>query len=72
MNSATTFQQPAMTNLIDSPAQPTIETPSMTTRSSGLALSEIRTTKTEESTWSGIAIEKRLTPPASTQQSIGL
>jgi hypothetical protein len=46
-NSAATFQaavrQPAMINLIDGPARPPIETLSMTTRSSGLALSEIRT-----------------------------
>jgi hypothetical protein len=46
-NSATTFQaavrQPATTN--------SIETPSTTTRSSGLALSKIRITKPEESAW---------------------
>jgi hypothetical protein len=52
-NSVTTFQaaikQPATTNLIDGPAQPPIETPSMTTRSSGLALSEIQATKPKES-----------------------
>jgi hypothetical protein len=44
-NLAITFQavvrQPAMTNLIDSPARPPIVTPLMTTRSSRLALSEI-------------------------------
>jgi hypothetical protein len=44
-NLATMFQaavrQSAMTNPIDGPAQPSIETPSMTIRSSGLALSEI-------------------------------
>jgi hypothetical protein len=48
-NSVTTFQavvrQPAMTNPIDSPARPLVGTPSMTTRSSELTLSEIRTTK---------------------------
>jgi hypothetical protein len=52
-NSTTTFQvavrQPATTNPIDGPARPLIGTPSMTTRSSGLALNEIRTTKPEES-----------------------
>jgi hypothetical protein len=51
-NSATTFQatvrQPATTYLIDGPTRPSIETPSMTTRSSGLALTEIRTMKPEE------------------------
>jgi hypothetical protein len=53
-NSMAMFQapirQPATTNPIDGPARPMIETPSMTTRSSGLALSEIRTMKLEEST----------------------
>jgi hypothetical protein len=48
-NSATTFQaavrQPATTNLIDSLAR----LPIRTTRSSGLALGEIRTTKPKES-----------------------
>jgi hypothetical protein len=48
-NSATMFQavvrQLATTNLIDGPAWPPIRTPSMTTRSSGLALSEIQATK---------------------------
>jgi hypothetical protein len=52
-NSVTTFQaavrQPAMTNSIDSPVRPLIGTPSMTTRSSRLALSEIQTMKPEES-----------------------
>jgi hypothetical protein len=52
-DSVTTFQavirQPAMTNPIDSPARPPIRTPSTTTRPSGLALSEIRTMKPEES-----------------------
>jgi hypothetical protein len=42
-------RQPATTNLIDGPARPPIETPSTTTRSSGLALSEIQTTKPKES-----------------------
>jgi hypothetical protein len=50
-NSTTTFQavvrQPDTTNLTDGPAP--IETPSMTTRSSELALSEIQATKLEES-----------------------
>jgi hypothetical protein len=44
-DSATTFQavvrQPATTNPIDGPARPPIGTPSMTTRSYELALSEI-------------------------------
>jgi hypothetical protein len=52
-NSATTFQsvirQPAMTNLIDCPARPSIGAPLMTARSSWLALSEIRTMKPKES-----------------------
>jgi hypothetical protein len=52
-NSATTFQavirQPAMTNPIDNLARPPIGTPLMATRLSGLALSDIRTTKPEES-----------------------
>jgi hypothetical protein len=59
-NSATTFQaavrQPATTNLIDGPTRPPIGTPSMTTRSSELALSEMRTTKPKESAWSSVAI----------------
>jgi hypothetical protein len=54
-NSTTTFQaavrQPVMTNLIGGPARPPIGTPSMTTRSSGLSLAEIWTTKPEESAW---------------------
>jgi hypothetical protein len=52
-NSVTTFQavirQPATTNSIDTPARPSIGTPLMTTRSSGLSLSEIRIMKPEES-----------------------
>jgi hypothetical protein len=64
-NSATMFQKPGTTNPINSPARPPIGTPSTTTRSSGLVLSEIQTTKPEESTWSGIAIKKRSIPPAS-------
>jgi hypothetical protein len=48
-NSATTFQavarQPATTNPIDGLARPPIGTPSTTTRSFGLALSEIQVTK---------------------------
>jgi hypothetical protein len=51
-NSVTTFQavvrQPATTDLIDGLTQPPIGTSSMTTRSSGLALTEIRTMKPEE------------------------
>jgi hypothetical protein len=51
-NSATTFQaavrQPAMTDPIDGATRPPIETSSMTTQSSGLALIEIRTMKPEE------------------------
>jgi hypothetical protein len=46
-------------------------TPSMTTRSFGLALGEIRTTKPEESTWSDVAIGKRSVSPACTQRSTG-
>jgi hypothetical protein len=52
-NSATMCQaavrQPDTTNSIDDPAQSPIGTPSTTTQSSGLALSEIRTMKPEES-----------------------
>jgi hypothetical protein len=48
-----------MTDLIDGPTQPPIVTPSMTTQSSRLSLSEIRITKHEESAWSGVAIGKR-------------
>jgi hypothetical protein len=52
-NSVTTFQaafrQPATINPINSLVRPLIRTPLTTTRSSGLALSEIRTTKPEES-----------------------
>jgi hypothetical protein len=51
-NSATMFQatvrQPTTTDLIDGPTRPPIGTLSMTTRSSGLALTEIRTMKPEE------------------------
>jgi hypothetical protein len=51
-NSVTTLQaavrQPATTDLIDGLTRPPIETSSMTTRSSGLALTEIRTMKPEE------------------------
>jgi hypothetical protein len=51
-NSATTFQavvmQPATTDPIDGPTRPPIGTSSMTIRSSGLALTEIRTMKPEE------------------------
>jgi hypothetical protein len=75
-NSVTTFQvavrQLATTNPIGSPARPQIGTLLMTTRSSGLALSEIWTTMSEESAWSGIAIRKRSIPPASTQRSTSL
>jgi hypothetical protein len=73
-NSTTTFQatfrQPATTNPIDDPTWPPIGTPSMTTQSSRLALSEIQTTKLEESACSGVAIGKQSIPPASTQRSI--
>jgi hypothetical protein len=51
-NSATTFQaavrQPAMTDPVDGPTRPPIGTSSITTRSSGLALTEIQTMKPEE------------------------
>jgi hypothetical protein len=51
-NLATTFQaavrQPATTDPIDGLTRPPIETSSTTTRSSGLALTEIRTMKPEE------------------------
>jgi hypothetical protein len=51
-NSATTFQvvvrQSAMTDPIDGPTRPPIRTSSTTTRSSRLALTEIRTMKPEE------------------------
>jgi hypothetical protein len=51
-NSTTTFQvavrQPATTDLTDGPTRPLIGTSSTTTRSSGLALTEIRTMKLEE------------------------
>jgi hypothetical protein len=51
-NSVSTFQaavrQPATTDPIDGLTQPSIETSSTTTRSSGLALTEIRTMKHEE------------------------
>jgi hypothetical protein len=51
-NSATTFQaavrQPATTDPIDGPTRPPIETSSTTTRSFGLALTEIRTMKPGE------------------------
>jgi hypothetical protein len=70
-NSTTTFLQPVITNPIDGPTWPPIRTPSTTTQSSGLALSEIRTTKPKESTWLGVAIGKRSIPPASTQWSTG-
>jgi hypothetical protein len=75
-NSVTTFQaavrQPATTNPIDSLTRLLIGTPSMTTRSSELALSEIWITKPEESAWSGVAIGKQSIPPTNTQWSIGL
>jgi hypothetical protein len=49
---ATTFQaairKPATKNLIDDPTQPPIGTSSITTRSSGLAITEIRTIKAGE------------------------
>jgi hypothetical protein len=59
-NSTTTFQvvagQPATANPIDVPTRSPIWTSLTTTRSSGLAFSEIRTKKPEESTWLGVAI----------------
>jgi hypothetical protein len=74
-NSVTTFQvavrRPSTTNPIDGPTRPLIGTPLVTTRSFGLALSEIQTMKIEESTWASVAIEKRSISPASTQQSMG-
>jgi hypothetical protein len=74
-NSATTFQaavrQPATTNLIDGPTRPLIGTPSMTTRSSGLALSEMRTTKPKESAWLSVAIRNWSIPPARAQRTTG-
>jgi hypothetical protein len=52
-NSTTMFQaavsRSATTNLIGGPARPPIGTPSTTTQSSGLALSEIQATKPKES-----------------------
>jgi hypothetical protein len=75
-NSATTLQsvvkQPATINSIDGSAWPPIGTPSTTTWSSGLTLSEIQAAKPKESVGSGIAIRQRLIPPASTQRSAGL
>jgi hypothetical protein len=51
-NSATMFQaavrQPATTDPFDGPTRPPIRTSSMITRSSGLALTEIRTMNPEE------------------------
>jgi hypothetical protein len=70
-NSATTFQQPVMTDLIDGPTWPPIGTPSTTTQSSGLALGEIQTTNPKESARLGVAIRKWSIPPASTQWSTG-
>jgi hypothetical protein len=62
-NSATMFQaavrQPAMTDPIDGLTRPPIGIPSTTTRSSRLALGEIRTMKPEESAMSGVTIRKR-------------
>jgi hypothetical protein len=52
-NSPTTFQaivrQPDTTKLINSPALSPVGAPSTTTQSSGLALSDIQTTKPKES-----------------------
>jgi hypothetical protein len=74
-NSATAFQatvrQPGTTYLIDGPTRPPIGITSSTTRSSVLALSEIRTTMHEESAWSSVAIGKRSIPLAGTQRSTG-
>jgi hypothetical protein len=51
-NSVTTFQaavrQPVMTDPIDGPTRPLIGASSTTTRSFGLALTEIQTLKSEE------------------------
>jgi hypothetical protein len=73
-NSATTFQaavrQPAMTDLIDGSTRPPIGTPSTTTRSSGLALSEMRTMKPKESAWSSVAIRNRSIPLARDQRTM--
>jgi hypothetical protein len=74
-NSATMFQavvrQPAMTDPIDSPTRPPIGIPLTTTRSSGLALSEIRTMKPKELAWGGgVAIRKRSIPLGNTQRSM--
>jgi hypothetical protein len=70
-NSYAMFQaavrQLTMIDLIDSTTRPAIKT-----RSPGLILGEIQTTKSEESTWSGVAIRKRSIPPASTQRSTDL
>jgi hypothetical protein len=72
-NSMTTFQeavrQSATTNSIDDLARPPIGTPSMTTRSFRLVLSEIRTIKLKESAWSSVVIGKRSIPSANTQRS---
>jgi hypothetical protein len=74
-NSVTMFQaavrQPGMTDLIDGPTRPLIGTPSMTTRSSGLALSEMRTMKPKESTWSSVAIRNRSIPLARAKRTTG-
>jgi hypothetical protein len=74
-NSATTFQaavrQPAMTDPINSLTRPLIRTPSTTTRSSGLALSEMRTTKPKELAWSSVTIRNRSIPPARAPRTTG-
>jgi hypothetical protein len=66
-NSTITFQaavrQPATTDPIDGSTRPPIGTSSTTTQSSGLALSEMRTTKPKESAWSSVAIRNRSIPP---------
>jgi hypothetical protein len=74
-NSSTTFQvtirQPAMTDLIDGLTRPPIGTPSTTTWSYRLALSEMWTTKPKESAWSSVAIRNRSIPPARAERTMG-
>jgi hypothetical protein len=74
-NLVTTFQavvrQPATTNSINGPTRPPIGTPSTTTRSFGLALSEMRITKPKESAWSSVGIRNQSIPPARAQWTMG-
>jgi hypothetical protein len=60
-----------MTDSIDGLTRPSIGTPSTTTRSSGLALSEMRTTEPKDSAWSSIAIRNRSIPPTRAQRTTG-